>query len=83
LTDRFEVRDWARTKFWHYLWCGDTALKEAFLVLFGITRAKDALLWDNLELLSDSNQWSVSFSREKHDWKVDIFAYLFLGVALS
>jgi hypothetical protein len=40
-------------------------------------------LWDNLELLSDSNQWSVSFSREKHDWKVDIFAYLFLGVALS
>jgi hypothetical protein len=57
----------ARTKFWHDMWCGHTVLKEAFLVLFGVTRAKDASVTDNLELLGDSNQWSVSFSRETHD----------------
>jgi len=48
------------------MWCGHTVLKEAFLVLFGVTRAKDASVTDNLELLGDSNQWSVSFSRETH-----------------
>jgi hypothetical protein len=71
------VRDRARTKFWYDLWCGNTVLKEAFHVLFGISCAKDASIVDNLELLGGSNQWSVSFSREVHDWEVDIFAYFF------
>jgi hypothetical protein len=74
---RFEVGDGAMTKFWHDLWCGDIVLKEAYLVLFGIARAKDASVVDDLELLGDSNQWSVSFSREAHDWEVDAFAYFF------
>jgi hypothetical protein len=30
-----------------------------------------------LELLGDSNQWSVSFSREAHDWELDVFASFF------
>jgi hypothetical protein len=62
-----EVGDGARTKFWHDIWCGVTALKEAFPVLFGIARANDAFVADNLELLGGSNQWSASFSREAHD----------------
>jgi hypothetical protein len=82
---RFEVGDGARTKFWHDMWCGDTVLKEAFLVLFGIAHAKDASVADNLELLGDSNQWSVNFSREAHDWEVDVFAFFFFfpGIALD
>jgi hypothetical protein len=56
------------------MWCGDTVLKEAFPVLFEIARVKDASVVDNLELLGGSNQWSVSFSREAHDWEVDVFA---------
>jgi hypothetical protein len=32
------------TKFWHDMWCGDTVLKEAFIVLFSIVRAKDAFV---------------------------------------
>jgi len=76
---RFEVGDGARTKFWHDMWCGDTVLKEAFLVLFGIAHAKDASVADNLELLGDSNQWSVNFSREAHDWEVDVFAFFFFS----
>jgi hypothetical protein len=54
------------TKFWHDPWCEYIALKEAFLVLFGIARENDASIVDNLELLGGSNQWSVSFSRVAH-----------------
>jgi hypothetical protein len=32
------------------MWCGDTVLKEAFPILFGIARVKDASVADNLEL---------------------------------
>jgi len=71
---RFEVGDGVRTKFWHDMWFGDIVLKEGFPVLFGIARAKDASVVDNLELLGGSNQWSVSFSREAHGWEVDVFA---------
>jgi hypothetical protein len=39
---RFEVGDGVRIKFWHDLWCEDPVLKEAFPVLFGIARVKDA-----------------------------------------
>lgn len=42
------------TKFWHYLWCENTVLKDMFLVLFGITRAKDATIADNMEILGGS-----------------------------
>jgi hypothetical protein len=65
---RFEVGDGAMTKFWHDMWCGDTIRKEAFPVLFGIACAKDASVANNLELLGGSNEWSMSFSREAHDW---------------
>jgi hypothetical protein len=29
---RFEVRDGSKIRFWHDQWCGDVALKEAFLI---------------------------------------------------
>jgi hypothetical protein len=74
---RFKVGDRARTKFWHDLWCRDSVLKEAFLSLFGIARAKNASVAENLEFLSGSNQWNMSFSREAHDWEVDVFASFF------
>jgi hypothetical protein len=64
---RFKVGDDVRTKFWHDLWCRNTVLKEAFPVLFGIARAKDALVADNLEILGSYTQWNVSFVREAHD----------------
>jgi len=51
---RFDVGDGVRTKFWHDLWCGNTFLNEAFLVLFGIARAKDASVADNMEILGVS-----------------------------
>jgi hypothetical protein len=61
------VGDGIRTNFWHDMWCGDMVLKEAFFVLFGITRVKDASVVDNMEVLGGSIQWNASFVREKHD----------------
>jgi len=42
-------------------------LKEAFPILFGIARMKDASVADNMEVLGGSLQWNVSFVREAHD----------------
>jgi len=65
------------------MWCRDTVLKEAFPILFGIARANDASVADNLELLGGSIKWSVSFSREVHDWEMNVFTLSFFpGVAL-
>lgn len=50
------------------------SLKVTFLVLFGIARAKDAFVAANLEFLGGSNQQNVSFSREVHDWEVEVLA---------
>jgi hypothetical protein len=68
------VGDGIRTKFCHDLWCGDTVLKEAFPVLFGIAWVKDASVADNMEVLGGSILWNMSFVREAHDWEVDVFA---------
>ena len=36
---RLEVGDGANVSFWHDLWCGNKALKEAFPDLYGIASA--------------------------------------------
>jgi hypothetical protein len=71
------VANGSKINFWHDLWCWDTALKLAFLALFGIACIKDAAVADNLELLDISNQWNVSFTREAYDWEVDDFVSFF------
>jgi hypothetical protein len=52
-------------------------MKEAFPILFGIARANDASVADNMEILGGSTQWNVSFVREAHDLEVDVFASFF------
>jgi hypothetical protein len=71
---RFDVGDGTRTSFRHELWCGDLALKVDFPLLFGIACEKDTFVVNNLEFLGISNQWNVNFTREAHDWEVDVFA---------
>jgi len=55
----------------------DTALKDACLDLFGIACTNYAYVMALLEISSSSNQWSVSFARAAHDWKVDVFTSFF------
>jgi hypothetical protein len=52
-------------------------LKVAFLVLYGITNAKDTSVAAHLEFASGNNQWNVSFARAAHDLEVDVFALFF------
>jgi hypothetical protein len=71
---RFKMGDGTRISSWHDLWVQNMTLKAAFPALFGIAATKVASIVNNLEFLGGSNQWNVSFAREVHDWKVDVFA---------
>jgi hypothetical protein len=71
------VGDGTKISFWHDLWVRNMTLKTAFPVLFGIAIAKDASIVNNLEFLGGSNQWNVNFTREVHDWKVNVLASFF------
>ena len=64
-------------RFWHDRWCGDTKLKEEFSVLYSIAREKDASVAANVEFLGGAPQWNVIFSREVHDWEVDVITALY------
>ena len=46
------------------MWCGDMALKDAFPVLFGIARAKDALVKAHMEIFGGTIKWNISFAKE-------------------
>jgi hypothetical protein len=52
-------------------------LKENFPVLYSITREKDASVAANVEFLGGVPQWNVIFSREVHDWEVNVVTALF------
>jgi hypothetical protein len=53
-------------------------------VLFSIAREKDALVAANVDFLGDTPQWNVIFSREVHDWEVDVVtAFFFRNCNLS
>jgi hypothetical protein len=52
-------------------------LNEVFPDIFGIAWVKDALVADNMEGLSGSTKWNLSFVREAHDWEVGVFASFF------
>jgi hypothetical protein len=51
----------------HDLWCGEMALKKAFLDLFGIACAKDAPVVAHMDLLGGSTQLNMNFVRVAHD----------------
>jgi hypothetical protein len=53
-------------------------LKEGFPVLYSIAREKDASVAANVEFLGGAPQWNVIFSREVHDWEVDVATTFFL-----
>jgi hypothetical protein len=58
------------------------ALKEAFLILYGIAYVKDASLAAHLELSGGFNPQNVSFVRATHNWEVD-FLLRFLAFCIK
>ena len=46
--NKFEVEDGSKVRFWHDLWCGDMALKDAFqfyLVLGCFSSSSSIIFW--------------------------------------
>ena len=41
---RYDVGDGTKVKFWKHVWCGDCSLKETFLELYCLSRARDSLV---------------------------------------
>jgi hypothetical protein len=74
---RSEVEVGAKVRFWHDMWYGGKAHKEAFPDLYGIAYAKDTSVAALLELFGGSNKWKATFARVAHDWEVDVFASFF------
>jgi hypothetical protein len=64
---RLVLGDGAWVRLWHDRWCGDTKLKEDFLMLYSIACEKDASVVANVEFVGGAFQWNVIFSREVHD----------------
>lgn len=57
------VSDGSKVKFWDDVWCGDQALKIAFLDLYRIAHLKEVVVVNHLELSSISHQWNINFLR--------------------
>jgi hypothetical protein len=74
---KFDPGDGSKIRFWDNVWCGDRALKEAFLGLFIISGLKKASIADNVEHLNGTIQWNIQFSRLIHDWEVDELALFY------
>jgi hypothetical protein len=74
---KFDPGEGTKIRFWDDVWCGDSALKEAFPGLFTIARFKEASIADNMECSSGSIQWNIQFSRLIHDWEVDELALFY------
>jgi hypothetical protein len=56
------VGDGSKVRFSYDFWCEDMTLKNAFLVLFGIARAKDAPVEAHLEFSGGAIKWNVTFA---------------------
>ena len=46
-------------------------------MLYSIAREKDALVAANVDFLGGTPQWNVMFSREVHDWEVNVVTAFF------
>ena len=51
--------------------------KEEFPVLYNIALEKDASVAANVKFLGEAPQWNVIFTKEVHDWEVDVVTTLF------
>ena len=75
---RFEVDNGRRVKFWHDVWCDDMPLKDSFPSLFTFAIAKEAWVDEVWEVEEGMVTWSPCFSRNFHDWKLDVVNNFFL-----
>ena len=66
-----------RVKFWHDVWCNDMPLKDSFPSLFAFAIAKKAWVED-VRVERGMVTWNLCFSRNFHDWELDVVNNFFL-----
>ena len=60
---QYEVGDGTRVKFLKHVWCGDCTLKEDFLELHYLSRARDASVAEVMGWSGGRIHWDVRFHR--------------------
>ena len=58
---QYDVGDGTRVKFWKHVWCGDCTLKEAFLELYCLSKARDSLVAEVMCWSGGRIYWNFSF----------------------
>jgi hypothetical protein len=56
------------------VWGGASTLKEVFPGLYNIASVKDVPIVANMDFMSGSLQWNVSFIQLVHDWELKVLA---------
>jgi hypothetical protein len=56
---------------------GTQFLRKLFLLCLVLLGRRMPQFAENLEILGGSNKWNMSFSREVHDWEVNVFTLFF------
>lgn len=67
----------SKVKFWHDVWCGDSALKENYPQVYDLARMKEASIANLLISSNGIPQQNVKFLTEAQDWEIDVFLVFF------
>ena len=66
---RFQIGNGSRVLFWKDVWCGESALKSQFPVLYRLARFKEATVDQMLSRSGEHIHWDLSFVRRLNDWE--------------
>ena len=70
---QYDVGDGTRVKFWKHVWCGDCTLKDTFLDLYCLSRARDSLVAKVMCWSGGMIHWNFYFRRSPQDWEEESF----------
>jgi hypothetical protein len=76
----YKVGDSLHIRFWHGIWCGDSALKGSFPEFFSLARNKEALVSDYMDCSSPQTLWNLSFIRDVNDWEIESIDSFFYSI---
>lgn len=71
----FIVGNIMKVKFWHNVWCGDRALKEVYLQVYGLARRKETSITDLLIITNGLPQLNVTFLKSNIISQCMLFHY--------
>ena len=79
---QYDVGDGTRVKFWKHVWCEDCTLKDTFLDLYCLSRARDSLVAKVMCWSGGRIHWDAKFRHSPQDWEQESFD-LFMDMVYS